>query len=86
MLSDIALVLSGAGNQALEIRDCHAERRKASVSPGAEMLRCAQHDKIGLDCKKSLSAQCLAIRFPGHSIGACTELITFRNAGLSRDL
>ncbi len=34
-------------------RECHSERSEESVSPGIEILRCAQNDKTGLDCKNS---------------------------------
>ena len=37
-------------------RGGHSERSEESVSPGAEILRCAQNDTIDFDCKSVISA------------------------------
>jgi hypothetical protein len=45
--------LYGKTCRAVRIRFAQGQLREESVSPGAEMLRCAQNDKTGIDRESS---------------------------------
>jgi hypothetical protein len=44
----------------ITICSCHPERSEGSISPGTEILRCAQDDRTGSGCSRSfIASPCL---------------------------